>query len=176
MKLLLISVVFAVQLSGLLGKAKVICYWANRHMSGTNKHTPEDIDPTLCTHIHHAFHVLDAINNVIKDSAGPQPDIYKRLQALKQKNPDIKIIASLGGAGQPDVKYSKLVNNQTLRAAFIINTITYLRKYQFDGLDLDWEYPVCWSGDCTKGPKSDKDNFGKFVTVIYFYMNHIFKV
>ena len=89
---------------------------------------PESIDPTLCTHIHHAFHVLNEQHNVVKDSAGPQPAIYKRLVALKQKNPDLKIIVSLGGAGAPDVQYSRLINNPTLRAAFIKNTIAYLNQ------------------------------------------------
>ena len=168
MKVLIICMLFTIQLTGVLvaGKAKVICYWTNSHMTGTDKHMPEDIDPTLCTHIHHAFHVMDAINNVIKDSAGPQPDIYKRLQALKQKNPDIKIVASVGGWTAPDIKFSTVVNSQTLREAFIKNTIAYLKQYQFDGLDLDWEYPVCWTGNCTAGPKSDKPNFALFVKVI----------
>jgi len=26
-------------------------------------------------------------------------------------------------------------------------------------LDIDWEYPVCWGGDCSKGPKADFANF-----------------
>lgn len=171
MRVILFCALFYVQIwTGLsVPKPKIVCYWPNWRLEekGDKQHTPEDIDPTLCTHIHYAFHVLDDKNNVVKDSDGPQPDIYKRILALKQKNPELKVIVSLGGAGQPDVKYSHLVNNETLRHQFIGNTIQYLRQYKFDGLDIDWEYPVCWSGDCSKGPQSDRDNFGKFVKVTF---------
>ena len=165
MKLILISVLLAVQLWGILGagKGRVVCYWAN-----WTKYPPANIDPTLCTHIHHAFHEVDDTHNTIRDSAGPQPNVYKQLVALKQKNPDVKIVVSVGGWGAPDIKFSKLAANQTLRAAFIKNTIAYLKQYQFDGLDLDWEYPVCWMGNCTAGPKADKVNFGLFVKVSLF--------
>ena len=168
MRLLMISVLLSVQILGhfCAQKPKVICYWPNWRLDDdNNKHSPEDIDPTLCTHLHHAFHDLDDKNNVIRDSAGPQPDIYRRLNALKKKNSELKIVVALGGFGAPDQKFSKLVNNSSLRQQFIKNTIQYLHKYNFDGLDLDWEYPLCWGGDCSKGPASDRDNFGKFVQV-----------
>jgi chitinase len=41
-------------------------------------------------------------------------------------------------------KYSRLANNPTARQKFIDNVIQFIKKYDFDGLDLDWEYPVCW--------------------------------
>ncbi|CAG2177940.1 unnamed protein product, partial [Oppiella nova] len=166
MKVLLLVAVVGLQVLSCLAKQKVVCYWPNWRMgSGADGgHTPENIDPTLCTHIHHAFHVLDEQHNVVKDSAGPQPDIYNRLNALKQKNPDVKIIISLGGGGQPDAPYSHLISDPAKRAAFIKNTIAYIHKYKFDGLDIDWEYPVCWGGDCSKGPQSDKPNFGHLLT------------
>ncbi|CAG2114083.1 unnamed protein product, partial [Medioppia subpectinata] len=144
-----------------VAKPKVICYWPNWRVDsgGDDRHVPENIDPTLCTHIHHAFHVYDQQHNVVRDSAGPQPDLYRRLHALKSKNPDVKVIVSMGGWGQPDAQYSHLVADEGLRLGFIKNTIAYLHKYQFDGLDIDWEFPVCWAADCNKGPKADKPNF-----------------
>ncbi|CAG2176997.1 unnamed protein product [Oppiella nova] len=164
---LLVTALVCLQVLSAVAKPKVICYWPNWRMDsgGDDKHTPENIDPTLCTHIHHAFHVLDQQHNVVKDSAGPQPDVYRRLNALKQRNPDVKIIVSMGGWGAPDNQYSQLVGNEGLRQGFIKNTIAYLHQYKFDGLDIDWEFPVCWQADCSKGPKSDKANYAKFLQV-----------
>lgn len=39
----------------------------------------------------------------------------------------------------------------------------FIEKYNFDGLDLDWEYPKCWQVNCNSGPDSDKENFAQFV-------------
>ncbi|XP_054155291.1 probable chitinase 10 [Oppia nitens] len=153
-------VLFCISIQLSATKQKVVCYWPNWR---GDSHKPENIDPTLCTHLHHAFHVLDENHNVIRDSDGPQPDIYRRLHELKKRNPELKVIISLGGGGQPDAPYSRLISDEGRRQQFINNTIAYLHKYQFDGLDVDWEYPVCWSGDCSKGPKSDKPNFGIFL-------------
>ena len=41
-------------------------------------------------------------------------------------------------------KYSRLVNDAAARQAFISNAVTFIEDHNFDGLDLDWEYPRCW--------------------------------
>jgi len=56
-----------------------------------------------------------------------------------------KVLLALGGwndsAGD---KYSRLVTSPSARKAFIDHAVAFLKKHNFDGLDLDWEYPKCW--------------------------------
>jgi len=64
-------------------------------------------------------------------------------------------------------KYSKLVNNPAARARFTQHVIEFLLKHNFDGLDLDWEYPKCWQVDCKKGPDSDKQAFSAWIRELH---------
>ena len=48
-------------------------------------------------------------------------------------------------------KYSKLVNSDEKRRAFVEQALAFITKHNFDGLDLDWEYPKCWQVDCSAG-------------------------
>ena len=167
--LLLISTLFFASLAQLASsELRVICYWPNGDTKRNDdfRHTPEDIDPTLCTHIHYAFMLLDEQHMKPVDSNGsPQVDLYNRINALKQKNPNLKHVMSIGGWGDKSSKYSHVIGNVEKRKVFKQHLIEYMQKYKFDGLDIDWEYPVCWQGDCNAGPPSDKTNLAIFVRV-----------
>ena len=71
------------------------------------------------------------------------PEYYEKVVKLKARG--TKVILALGGwndsAGN---KYSRLVNSSKNRKKFIENVIVFIEKHGFQGLDLDWEYPVCW--------------------------------
>lgn len=62
-------------------------------------------------------------------------------------------------------KYSRVVSSGSARRALVSSVVAFLRRHNFQGLHLDWNYPVCWHSDCTKGPESDKNNFVKLVQV-----------
>ncbi|KAL3269272.1 hypothetical protein HHI36_008350 [Cryptolaemus montrouzieri] len=149
------------------GYFKIVCYFTNWawYRQGTGKYLPEDIDPNLCTHVIYGFAVLDYENLIIKahDSwADFDNKFYERVTAYKAKG--IKVSLAIGGwnDSQGD-KYSRLVNNPQARARFIRHVLEFLKQHNFDGLDLDWEYPKCWQVECKKGPDSDKPAFAAWV-------------
>ncbi|XP_014210222.1 probable chitinase 10 [Copidosoma floridanum] len=146
---------------------KVVCYFTNWawYRQGEGKFLPEDIDADLCSHIIYGFAVLDGSTLTIKthDSwADIDNKFYERVVAYRAKGK--KVLVAIGGWNDSaDDKYSRLANNPSARQRFIANVLQFIEKYGFDGLDLDWEYPVCWQVDCTRGPKSDRDAFSKLI-------------
>ena len=89
-----------------------------------------------------------------------------RVVLLKNKNPDLKVILAVGGwSDSGDNKYSLLVNSPTNRRNFVRQSLVFIKKYKFDGISLDWHYPVCWQSDCSKGPASDKYGFSELIRV-----------
>ncbi|KAB7504487.1 putative chitinase 3 [Armadillidium nasatum] len=151
----------------LSGDFMVVCYFTNWawYRSGSGKFLPDDIDEGICTHIVYGFAVLDYSNLIIKphDSwADIDNRFYERVTALRAKG--IKVTIAIGGWNDSEGdKYSRLVHSPSSRARFIEHVVGFIKKHNFDGLDLDWEYPVCWQVNCKKGPASDKEEFSNFV-------------
>ena len=71
---------------------------------------PKDIDPGMCTHLIYSFAGLD--NQTLEIvSLDPGADIdeggYRNVIALKEKNPDLKVMLAVGGWVEGVEKYSK---------------------------------------------------------------------
>lgn len=146
---------------------KVVCYFTNWawYRQGKGKYLPEDIDADLCSHIVYGFAVLDRETLTIKPHdtwADFDNHFYERVTAYKKKG--VKVTVAIGGwndsAGD---KYTRLILDPVARARFIRHVIEFIGKHNFDGLDLDYEYPVCVQTDCNKGDPREKENFGDFV-------------
>lgn len=52
-----------------------------------------------------------------------------------------------------------MVEDPARRQVFIKSALRFLRQYNFDGIDLDWEYPTLRAG----GRPQDKDNYATFI-------------
>ncbi|MBU3109691.1 glycoside hydrolase family 18 protein [Clostridium gasigenes] len=93
----------------------------------------------------------------IKDCA-----IYTKLKNLqyikriKEYNPKLKVIISVGGWGADG--FSQAASTDDNRKLFSKNIIEFMKKYYFDGIDLDWEYPCYGVGNIASSPE-DKYNF-----------------
>ncbi|EGD76836.1 chitinase [Salpingoeca rosetta] len=88
-------------------------------------------------------------NNFTLVSPEPaDPQFYEQVVAFKNDNPDLKILLSVGGWNFPSSIFSEMVASKESRTAFIKSTQEFMDKYNFDGIDVDWEF---W---CS-GPRSD---------------------
>ena len=61
---------------------------------------------------------------------------YERVTDLKQRQPNLKVLLSIGGLKLSTSTVSKMLASWETRDWFIVNAITYLRYRNFDGLDL----------------------------------------
>ncbi|KAJ0089709.1 hypothetical protein Patl1_12558 [Pistacia atlantica] len=100
------------------------------------------IDTSYFTHIYYAFILPEPATFKLNVTQLDLKKIPELIDTLCAKNLPIKILLSIGGGGNdPDV-FSKMASTRETRATFINSTIEIARKYGFDGVDLDWEFPA----------------------------------
>jgi len=116
--------------------------------------------------VHQLTHIIYSFMKLHNDTLGFRNDKQKQtlrdLVALKNKNPQLKIMVALGGWGGC-APCSDLFASSEHRATFAKTTVTLLKEYGADGLDLDWEYPVI-SG--YPGHKYDPADLGNFTSLV----------
>jgi chitinase len=103
-----------------------------------NELQPGQIDARSLTRINYAFaNIADGriINGFAKDREN-----YAFLVALKQQNPSLTVLVSVGG-WLWSTNFSDVALTRESRAVFIQSVMVFLAEYKLDGLDIDWEYP-----------------------------------
>jgi chitinase len=119
--------------------------------------TVKDIDPKLLTHINFAFanikedgevEVGDEEADVKMDFGtelgGNPEDAYGhfgQLRQLKLKYPELKVLISIGGWSWSS-NFSDIAADPGKRDKFASSAVEFITKYNMDGVDIDWEYPV----------------------------------
>lgn len=78
------------------------------------------------------------------------------VSAIKQWNPEIRIVLSVGGWGAG--RFSLMSRTEDGRRAFAKSCADYVCENGLDGIDIDWEYPCNDSAGIDADP-SDRENF-----------------
>ncbi|MBZ9729137.1 glycoside hydrolase family 18 protein [Salegentibacter sp. JZCK2] len=98
----------------------------------------DEIAAEKLTHINYAFaNIQDG--EVIEGNPEDKKRL-KKINSLKEDNPDLKILISVGGWTWSG-GFSEAVATKTAREQFANSGISFLQNHKIDGIDLDWEYP-----------------------------------
>ena len=125
-----------------------------------------DIPANKITHINYAFFGIDTDTGKIK-LTDPWADVQKvftgdedkgfpdqtwdqsergeagclgRLKQLKDVYPHIVTFMSIGG-WDSDKDFSQIATTKTAREKFVASCVEFMVKYDFNGIDVDWEFP-----------------------------------
>ena len=129
-----------------------------------------DIPGQKLTHINYAFANIqngrcvlgDSYADIDKAFAGDTWDQgalrgnFGQLRKLKAANPSLKTMISIGGWTWSE-NFAAAAASDASRKAFASSCVTFMKQYGFDGIDIDWEYPV--SGGLNAGTPADKQNY-----------------
>lgn len=98
----------------------------------------DSFDVNAITHIVYCFGHLEG--NKLKLGRGRDTLLIQKMVAMKQKNPDLKVLLSLGGWGGCKT-CSEVFATEKGRSEFARSVKETISYFGADGIDLDWEYP-----------------------------------
>ncbi|KOX77106.1 Chitotriosidase-1 [Melipona quadrifasciata] len=145
---------------GISQDRRIVCYYGSwaAYRRGLGEFETKDIDPTLCTHIIYTFIGISQDGSVsILDTWLDLPngrDGFEKFTSLRELSPETKLMIAIGGWNEGSQTFSEVAANPDVRAQFVQNVIAFLKEYNFDGFDVDWEYP-----NQRGGQPADKENF-----------------
>jgi chitinase len=113
---------------------KVVGYFADWTGNATNMMNNMNYD--ALTHINYAFAIPNDANGYMYIG---NPNLLKGL-VTRAHAAGVKVNISVGGANASG-EFRGICANNTYRNRFLDTCVNFIKKYNLDGLDLDWEFP-----------------------------------
>jgi chitinase len=128
-----------------------VCYLTIDHRPFGLQKQLNGFEGDFCTHVNVLPVSVDSEGSVFPT----QPDHlkkYAKVQELRLLNPDLKILFTL--VTSPGTIFSDATRDVSHRQKFAQNIMNFMNEHDFDGVDIDWEFPVFSSFR-----RHDKKNF-----------------
>jgi chitinase len=117
-----------------------------------------DLPAAQLTHIIYAFETISDTGECAAADAKTDATAFPALRALKAKNPTLKTLVSIGGYSR-SAKFSDVAATVTARRKFAQSCARLMQSNGFDGIDVDWEFPVRGGLPGNAHRPEDKQNF-----------------
>jgi chitinase len=99
---------------------------------------PNEVAAKKLTRINYAF--ANVADGKVLEGFAHDKENFAILKGLKQYNPNLKILVSVGGWTWSK-NFSDVALTKKSRKIFIDSAVDFVTQYDLDGLDIDWEYP-----------------------------------
>lgn len=134
---------------------------------------PSEIPLGYYTHINYAFaliHPTQFTMDVMDDKTG---SLYREVTELKNKDDGLKVWIAIGGwafndPGPTQSTFSLVAKAPAAQELFFNSLITFMINNNFDGVDIDWEYPAA---DDRGGKPEDFKNLVAFIAKLRSRLN-----
>ncbi len=138
---------------------KIVGYYLAR--ADANRHYKlSDVQPAKLTHLNYAFAAIKNGEVALNDGlpAAQSEADFAELQKLKAANRHLQTLISVGGwAGSKD--FSNIALSDATRARFAASAVRFVRQHHFDGIDIDWEFPVAGGDEGNARRPEDRHNY-----------------
>lgn len=134
----------------------VTAYYTN--WSAYSGYTPLNIPAENLTYLDYAFAKIGKDLKITLGDPCVDPANLAQLNQLKQTYPQLLTLISIGGWCDSG-KFSDAALTDSSRAAFADSVVAFIKRYHFDGVDIDWEYPVSGGLPGNGNRSADKVNF-----------------
>ena len=151
---------------------RIVAYYIEWGIYGRD-YQPSDIPADKITHLNYAFANIGddgriaigdpyaAIDKSYPGDSWDQPyrGTYNQINnVLKAEHPHLKTLISVGGWTWSG-KFSDVALTESSRNLFAESCVDFIRTYNFDGVDIDWEYPVCCGLNGNAYRPEDRGNY-----------------
>lgn len=119
---------------------------------------PLNIPASQVTNINYAFAKIGSDLKIAMGDTSVDPTNFNQLNQLKASHPNVRTIISIGGWDDSGL-FSDAVLTDSSRTVFADSVVAFIRQYGFNGVDIDWEYPVAGGLSANVSRPEDKTNF-----------------
>lgn len=150
---------------GRMGKTPIVAVYFTEYTKESEFPSLEDVKCFTHMNVGHVRFVNKKTGDGGLEIEDPGPAYMRRLAAYKTSYPELKLLLFIGGWGKNADGFSMMARDPAKRKLFCDECVRLCNEFNFDGVDLDWEYPTVSADkgkngyEGTGADPSDTENF-----------------